>query len=111
MATNGHGAMSDLSPLSGVKWKLNFGAVRAAFDSKQSCSGLSGLTRLQEFQLALRTWAVRMPVICRLSRARRLRPEVALDRSGSQGAVRAGLPLRAFQHARVDRALRDRTRR
>jgi hypothetical protein len=24
--------MSDLSPLSGVKWKLDFGAVRAAFD-------------------------------------------------------------------------------
>src|SRR5258706_7597201 len=28
----GHGAMSDLSPLSGVKRKLDFGAVRAAFD-------------------------------------------------------------------------------
>jgi len=32
MARNGHGAMSDLSPLSGVKRKLDFGAVRAAFD-------------------------------------------------------------------------------
>ena len=28
----GHGAMSDLSPLSGAKRKLDFGAVRAAFD-------------------------------------------------------------------------------
>src|SRR5258706_13555733 len=28
----GHGAMSDLSPLSGVKRKLDFGAVRAAFE-------------------------------------------------------------------------------
>src|SRR6266404_9623873 len=28
----GHGAMSDLSPLSGVKRKVDFGAVRAAFD-------------------------------------------------------------------------------
>ena len=29
---SGHGAMSDLSPLSGAKRKLHFGAVRAAFD-------------------------------------------------------------------------------
>src|SRR5258705_4517172 len=28
----GHGTMSELSPLSGVKRKLDFGAVRAAFD-------------------------------------------------------------------------------
>jgi hypothetical protein len=28
----GHGAMSELSPLSGVKLKSDFGAVRAAFD-------------------------------------------------------------------------------
>src|SRR6266446_7823101 len=32
LALFGHGAMSDLSPLSGVKRKLDFGAVRAAFD-------------------------------------------------------------------------------
>src|SRR5450759_1663984 len=32
MALPGHGAMSDLSPLSGVKRKLDFGAVRSAFD-------------------------------------------------------------------------------
>jgi hypothetical protein len=32
LARNGHGAMSDLSPLSGVKRKLDFGAVRSAFD-------------------------------------------------------------------------------
>src|SRR5947207_14545524 len=32
MALFGLGAMSDLSPLSGVKRKLDFGAVRAAFD-------------------------------------------------------------------------------
>jgi len=32
----GHGAMSDLSPLSGVKRKLDFGAVRAAFDPSET---------------------------------------------------------------------------
>src|SRR5258705_9014866 len=32
MARNGHGAMSDLSPLSGVKRKSDFWAVRSAFD-------------------------------------------------------------------------------
>src|SRR5258708_1083565 len=32
LAPNGHGAMSDMSPLSGVKRKPDFGAVRAAFD-------------------------------------------------------------------------------
>jgi hypothetical protein len=32
LARNGHGAMSELSPLSGVKRKLDFGVVRAAFD-------------------------------------------------------------------------------
>jgi hypothetical protein len=32
LALFGHGAMSGLSPLSGVKQKLDFGAVRAAFD-------------------------------------------------------------------------------
>ena len=30
LALIGHGAMSDLSPLSGAKRKLDFGAVRAA---------------------------------------------------------------------------------
>jgi hypothetical protein len=37
LALFGHGAMSDLSPLSGVKRKLDFGAVRAAFDPPRSC--------------------------------------------------------------------------
>jgi hypothetical protein len=32
MALFGHRAMSELSPLSGVKRKWDFGAVRAAFD-------------------------------------------------------------------------------
>ena len=32
MARNGHGPMSDLSPLSGVERKLDFGAVRSVFD-------------------------------------------------------------------------------
>src|ERR1022692_2930578 len=32
LARNGHGAMSDLSPLSGVKRKSNLGPVRSAFD-------------------------------------------------------------------------------
>jgi hypothetical protein len=30
----GHGAMSELSPPSGVKRKLDFGALRAAFDPR-----------------------------------------------------------------------------
>jgi len=34
--TFGHGAMSELSPLSGVKQKLDFGAVRAAFDPQRT---------------------------------------------------------------------------
>jgi hypothetical protein len=33
MALFGHGATSDLSPLSGVKRKLDYGAVRSAFDA------------------------------------------------------------------------------
>ena len=36
VALFGHGAMSDLSPLSGVKRKLDFGAVRSAFDPLQT---------------------------------------------------------------------------
>src|SRR5436305_15033024 len=36
MALFGLGAMSDLSPLSGVKRKLDFGAVRAAFDPQRT---------------------------------------------------------------------------
>jgi len=32
LAPFGHGAMSELSPLSGAKLKSDFGAVRAAFD-------------------------------------------------------------------------------
>src|SRR6266404_6476035 len=51
MALFGHGAMSDLSPLSGVKRKLDFGAVRAAFDpgcvktcTSQECAELFSLS-------------------------------------------------------------------
>src|SRR5713101_9177842 len=36
LARNGRCAMSELSPLSGVKRKSVFGAVRAAFDPKRS---------------------------------------------------------------------------
>ena len=36
IARNGHAAMSDLSPLSGVKRKSDFGAVRAAFDPERT---------------------------------------------------------------------------
>jgi len=36
MARNRHGEMSDMSPLSGVKRKLDFGVVRAAFDPKRT---------------------------------------------------------------------------
>src|SRR5258707_12748821 len=46
-----HGAMSELSPLSGVKRKLDFGAVRAAFDlrfvktcTSQECAELFSLS-------------------------------------------------------------------
>jgi len=41
MALFGHGAMSDLSPLSGVKRKLDFGAVRAAFDPTETFACIS----------------------------------------------------------------------
>src|SRR6266446_1750605 len=51
LALFGHGAMSDLSPLSGVKRKLDFGAVRAAFDlgcvktcTSQECAELFSLS-------------------------------------------------------------------
>src|SRR5258708_6629178 len=37
-AQNGHGAMSQLSPLSGVERKLDFGAVRSAFDPTETSS-------------------------------------------------------------------------
>src|SRR6266403_1320872 len=51
LALFGHGAMSDLSPLSGVKRKLDSGAVRAAFDpgcvktcTSQECAALFSLS-------------------------------------------------------------------
>src|SRR6476661_9588851 len=38
LAPNGHGRMSDLSPLSGEQRKSNFGAVRSVFDPyRKSC--------------------------------------------------------------------------
>ena len=36
VARNGHGAMFELSLLSGVKLKSDFGAVRSAFDPKRT---------------------------------------------------------------------------
>ena len=44
LALLGRAAMSALSPLSGAKRKLDFGAVRAAFDPKQTLKtgGLAG---------------------------------------------------------------------
>jgi hypothetical protein len=36
LALFGHGAMSELSPLSGVKRKLDFGAVWSAFDQTRT---------------------------------------------------------------------------
>ena len=36
MARNGHGPMSDLSPLLGVKRKSDFGAVRSDFDPERT---------------------------------------------------------------------------
>jgi hypothetical protein len=36
LALFGHGAMSELSPLSGVKRKLDLGAVRSAFDTERT---------------------------------------------------------------------------
>jgi hypothetical protein len=51
MALFGHGAMSDLSPLSGAKRKSDFGAVRSAFDPgcvktcrSQECAELFSLS-------------------------------------------------------------------
>jgi hypothetical protein len=43
MARTGHGLMSDLSPLSGVERKLDFGVVRSAFDPKADISRVSGI--------------------------------------------------------------------
>jgi hypothetical protein len=42
-AQNGHGPMSDLSPLSGVKRKSNFGAVRSVDDPKRTLGAVRGL--------------------------------------------------------------------
>src|SRR5882672_10013850 len=42
MALFGHGAMSALSPLSDVKRKLDFGAVRAAFDPRRKSASRNG---------------------------------------------------------------------
>ena len=42
-ARNRHGEMSDLSPLSGVKRKSNFGAVRSVDDRKRSSATPSRL--------------------------------------------------------------------
>jgi hypothetical protein len=39
MALFGHAAMSDLSPLSGVKRKLYLGAARSAYDPKATSAG------------------------------------------------------------------------
>ena len=38
VALFGHGAMSDLSPLSGAKRKLDFGAARSAVDPVETSS-------------------------------------------------------------------------
>jgi hypothetical protein len=40
LARNGHGVMSDLSPLSGVKRKLDFWAVRSVDDPSATLGGL-----------------------------------------------------------------------
>jgi hypothetical protein len=50
----GHGAMSDLSPLSGVKRKLDFGAVRAAFDPTRTLA-LTRQGKIDYDTTALRT--------------------------------------------------------
>jgi hypothetical protein len=45
--------MSDLSPLSGVKRKSDFGAVRSAFDPSRTCAALNGglqFHRLAQFR-------------------------------------------------------------
>ena len=40
MARNRHGEMSDLSPLSGVKQKSNFGAVKSVEDPERTYRAL-----------------------------------------------------------------------
>src|SRR6266436_9800569 len=58
----GHGAMSDLSPLSGVKRKLDFGAVRAAFDPERK-SGSFNIFRPTgpPASSKCRAWTVTLP--------------------------------------------------
>jgi hypothetical protein len=46
LALFGHGAMSELSPLSRVKRKSGFGAVRAAFDRPKADVAVNRFTRL-----------------------------------------------------------------
>jgi hypothetical protein len=43
MALFGHGAMSELSLLSGVKRKLDFGALRSAFDPERTSGDVERL--------------------------------------------------------------------
>ena len=43
LARNRHGPMSDLSPLSGVERKLDFGAVRSVFDPTETLAVPNGL--------------------------------------------------------------------
>src|SRR5258708_9618461 len=52
LALFGHGAMSDLSPLSGVKRKLDFGAVRAAFDPRTDIVRMSSAQIVRRWQWA-----------------------------------------------------------
>jgi hypothetical protein len=57
LALFGHGEMSELSPLSGVKLKSDFGAVRAAFDptlgrDDPACSCYTAPVRPQLFPMA-----------------------------------------------------------
>src|SRR5712672_2861480 len=53
MAPNGHGAMSDLSPLSGAKRKSDLGAVRSAFDPERTIAR-SGSEGSEQFASLLR---------------------------------------------------------
>jgi hypothetical protein len=48
LALFGHGAMSDLSPLSGAKRKLDVGAFRAAFDPQRHFATFAALRKIIE---------------------------------------------------------------
>jgi hypothetical protein len=79
LARTGPPATSDLSPLSGVEWKLDFGDVRAVDDTQRRHSdlGQSAFTRAHR-RLSEDPRLVEAVVIKRSSSRKRSTPHVAL---------------------------------